>query len=83
MVHYNRSQNIEEALPGLDEPNKANVIWVDQHPTASEIDENYIYMWVDPDTSNLMVSSLDDSGNLLELTLNVTTDDTGLIGGLL
>lgn len=84
MAHYNRRQNLEDALPGPEEPNLANVIWVDQQPTTDQLDSEYVYMWIDSN-DNLTVGSIDDSGTLLDITLNVAVDsgDTGLIGGLL
>lgn len=67
-----------------DQANLANVVWVDQQPSTEQLDSEYVYMWVDAN-DNLTVGSLDDTGSLLAMTLNVSVDsgDTGLIGGLL
>lgn len=84
MTHYNRRQNLDEALPGPEEANLANMVWVDQQPTTEMMDSDYVYAWIDGN-DNLTIGSPDDSGGMQALTLNVSVDsgDSGLIGGLL
>lgn len=74
---------VRDALE-LGKTNMANMVWVDTQPTTDMMDPDYVYAWVDAN-DNLTIGSLDDSGSLLAMTLNVTVDsgDTGLIGGLL
>lgn len=84
MAHYNRNQNLDDALPGPESGNLANVIWVDTQPTAEMMDPEYVYAWIDAN-NNLTFGNVDDAGNVDAMTLNVSVDsgDTGLIGGLL
>lgn len=74
---------VRDALE-LSSGNMANMIWVDTQPTTDMMEPDYVYAWVDSN-NNLTIGSLDDSGSLLAMTLNVSVDsgDTGLIGGLL
>lgn len=74
---------VRDALE-LGEPNMANMVWVDTQPTTDMMEPDYVYAWVDAN-DNLTIGSLDESGSLLAMTLNVSVDsgDTGLIGGLL
>ena len=77
-------RRIARAL-ATDEPNQANVIWVDEQPTADDMEPEYVYEWVDSN-DQLNIGGVDEStGEKLSLTLNVSVDsgDTGLIGGLL
>ena len=77
-------RRIARAL-ATDEPNQANVIWVDEVPTAADMEPEYVYEWVDSN-DQLNIGSVDEAtGEKVSLTMNVTVDsgDTGIIGGLL